>query len=105
MLLLLLNSCYYDSEEHLYGLPECGLEPKSYSNDVAPIIAANCNVTGCHDGTITSFATHANVETYLADIRQRINDGSMPPSTSDVKPTAEEVLIITCWIDEGGIDN
>ena len=50
---LTLNSCYYDNVEHLY--PEsgdCDTSNLTYSNDVWPLINANC--TSCHSGAAAS---------------------------------------------------
>jgi mono/diheme cytochrome c family protein len=45
----LIPSCYYDKEENLYPFAACDTSNVTYSQTVAPIMAANCNA--CHSGS------------------------------------------------------
>ncbi len=48
-----LNSCYYDSEEHLYGdVADCDTLNISYQNFVNSIMLSKCN--SCHNQTSPS---------------------------------------------------
>ncbi len=44
--LLLFPSCYNDNEYDLYPFPGCDSTNVTYSQTIAPIMSANCNV--CH---------------------------------------------------------
>ena len=48
---LLLNACYYDKEDVLYGsgTTACDTTAVTYAGTIAPIMSANCN--SCHSGT------------------------------------------------------
>ena len=45
-LILVFSTCYYDSEEDLYGIGECVSSNMSFNNDVLPILITHCNT--CH---------------------------------------------------------
>lgn len=45
-----LNSCYYDSEDYLYGIGACTDTTYSYNGRVKSIMDQNCATTGCHAG-------------------------------------------------------
>jgi hypothetical protein len=51
LLLILVQSCYYDKEDDLYPFTKttCDTTNVSYSLSIAPIMAANCN--SCHTAT------------------------------------------------------
>jgi len=46
-LLLLVVSCYYDTEEELYGLQACDNSTLTYNTRIAPLMTAKC--IACHD--------------------------------------------------------
>jgi hypothetical protein len=51
----ILSSCYYDNEEYLYptsGTPVCDTLNPTYTANIAPIFADNCN--GCHNSASAS---------------------------------------------------
>jgi len=45
--LILVASCYYDSEEVLYGLTACNNTTLTYNARISPLITAKC--LSCHD--------------------------------------------------------
>ena len=51
MFFFLITSCYYDNVEDLYPFEaySCDTTNVTYTQTIAPIMAANCNV--CHSGT------------------------------------------------------
>jgi len=68
-----LNSCYYDNVEELYPHPlECDTTNVTFSNDVFPILEANC--ISCHSGGAP--AGNVNLETY-DDIVASANSGGL----------------------------
>jgi hypothetical protein len=52
IILISLNSCYYDNEEALYpvrpGSNDCDTTNPTYASTISPIIQNNCQ--GCHSG-------------------------------------------------------
>ena len=75
----------------------------SWENEVAGIISSNCAVPSCHGGTqLPDFREFTNVQDNAARIRERTQNGSMPPNT--ILP-AVDVVAIACWVDDGAQDN
>lgn len=73
ILMIFLNSCYYDNVEELYPQnPECDTTNVTFSNDVYPVINSNC--ISCHNSTLSSGGV--NLETY-DDIVNAANNGSL----------------------------
>jgi hypothetical protein len=77
----------------------------SFSNDVKPIIASNCAVSGCHNGSqFPDFSDDENIFENASRIKSRTESGSMPPAgRPDL--TNEEIQAIACWVDDGALDN
>ena len=81
----------------------------TYANFAADFMATNC--TSCHSSELTgadrqeapdgiNFDTLEGVMAQLERIRVRaVEDGTMPPSTAEVIPTAEELDQLAEWID------
>ncbi len=99
-------SCSGDSEEDLFGAPDCSI-PVSLSADILPLLQNNCALSGCHTGGtgLPNFTEKQTVLTYADEIRRRTREGSMPPPNSGVSLTREEINLITCWVDQGKKDN
>jgi uncharacterized protein (DUF2141 family) len=74
-----------------------------YSTDVKPIIDANCNISGCHDGTNVSFKVLANLQAAARDVKSRTQSGNMPKNAAKL-PQAD-LDAIACWVDDGARDN
>ena len=86
----------------------------SFEQDVKPIIASNCAISGCHNGDNDGsygqkrdWRIFANVQNNATNIKNRINRdpgqvGFMPRVGSI---SAEEIAIISCWVDEGALQN
>ena len=88
-----------------------GCPDYSYAEDVDPIIITKCAISGCHDGTLgaerdwTDFAAF-QAAALSGSVKQKITSGEMPPSGSAGGPlTADEIAVISCWIDNGALDN
>ena len=79
----------------------------SYAEDIAPIIAGNCSIAGCHVApnptggvyldTYDAFKTQAENGRIQARVIDQ-NPSPMPP-TGDL--TASEVAIVSCWLSNG----
>jgi len=77
----------------------------SYQLDVQPIMANNCNIFGCHDGSNSSLPNFENfsvVRSNAAMIRSRTQSGNMPRNGT---LTQAEKDLIACWVDDGAINN
>lgn len=75
------------------------------SSDIMPIIAANCAVTGCHNGSRSpDMRTKEGIMSNANKIKNRTSAGTMPPAA---RPdlTASQIAIIACWVDDGAKDN
>lgn len=97
-----LNSCYYDNEEYLYGKESCDT-PISFKNDVQPIILQSCATTGCHsDVTSPIFTDYNSISSKANRIVFRTGNGTMPPNGP---LTFEELQKISCWVEQGALDN
>lgn len=76
----------------------------SYASTVQPIIANNCAISGCHDGSSsqTNFSIFTNVQNKAQSIKSRTQNGSMPKNGS---LTQAEIDVIACWVDDGALGN
>jgi hypothetical protein len=107
---ILIQSCEYnDLPEPPPVTAECP-EPISFQNDVKPIIESSCALTGCHNGdngAERNWTVFTNFQTKRANVKDRIN---RPPGTPGHMPAAgsitpAEIEIISCWVDQGGLNN
>jgi hypothetical protein len=108
ILTILLQSCYNDSEEAIYGVVDCDVTNVTYSTDVAPIINSSCATTGCH---VSGGSGPGNFNDFN-ELSAKIADGSfqnrvlvqmtMPPSV----PLQDcELDLIQAWIDNGALND
>lgn len=75
----------------------------SYAQAIAPIIEANCAVSGCHAGAqAPDFRQFNNIQENAGLIKTKTGDGSMP---QDGTLTEEQIASIACWVDDGAKDN
>src|SRR4030042_5604138 len=76
ILLLLISSCYYDSEEYLYPQigNNCDTTNITFSGSVTLILQENC--FGCHSNSTSSFGNNIKLEDY-ADVKLKADDGSL----------------------------
>ena len=93
------NGCEF-SESHQV------LSGTTWSSTVNAIIMGRCAITGCHvAGTgLPEWGILSNVQAQVGLIRTRINNRSMPPAgAADL--TDNQIALITCWIDDGALNN
>jgi uncharacterized membrane protein len=108
-IIVLITSCRKDKAELSKPAnltPSCGAK---YSDDIKPIIAAKCALSGCH---VTKFSF--GDFTLYADLKTRVDNGKinslvienklMPPANSDLL-TETELNKIKCWISYGAPEN
>ena len=75
----------------------------SWELEVAPIIANNCAISGCHAGTQPpDFREFQNVVNNAENIKTRTGNGTMPPNATI---TDNQIQLIACWVDDGARDN
>ncbi len=112
MLLVFLSSCYYDNVEDLYPQPPaCDTSNITFSNDVLPVIEANC--IACHSGpfptgnisleTYDDISAIANSGALLGAIRHDDNWSPMPKGGAKLDDCT--ITKVEVWVAEGTPDN
>jgi hypothetical protein len=72
----------------------------SFKTDIGPIISANCN--SCHSGGRTpDLSSYTSISANGTAIVGAINN-DMPPGG---KLTAQQIALITCWVNDGALNN
>lgn len=75
----------------------------SYSASVANIIETSCAVSGCHNGTqFPDLREFSNIQANAGAIKSAVVSGRMPKVGS---LTQAEIDAISCWVDDGALDN
>lgn len=80
----------------------------SYANDIAPILEANCNKSGCHNGdngADRNWSVFANVQSHAQGIKTRTGNKSMPKDIAPAGLPQEQIDLIACWVDGGALNN
>lgn len=105
-----LSGCYYDNEEDLYpGGTACDTTNVSYTANIAPVFAAQCNT--CHSGGAPAgnIATdnYNSVKNNISRIKGAINhtSGFSPMPQGGNKLTTCELAKIDAWINKGMQNN
>jgi len=106
-LVLISFACTYDNAEDLYGINECPSEGVSFSDKVEPIVNTNCAIQGCHatGGQQPTLETYEQISSNAEKIRTRTSNGTMPPSSSGIRLSQEDIDDIACWVNAGAPDN
>ncbi len=104
-----LYSCASDNYEEYY-LDEndfCATANISFSNDVQPVIDANCAVAGCHvpGNGIPVWDSYETISAYADRIAERTLNGEMPPAFSGYSLSLDEIQEIQCWVESGAPNN
>lgn len=76
----------------------------SWTNDIKPIMEKYCATSGCHNGTSrsTNFREYASAKSYANAIKTKTRDRSMP---FDGSLTQNQIDLISCWVDDGALQN
>ncbi len=76
----------------------------SWQRDIAPIINLSCAKSGCHiEGSGRSnFTKFEEVKRMAFQIKSRVVSKSMP---YDAVLPEEQIQLITCWVDDGALEN
>lgn len=111
LLILGVTSCYYDSEEDIYGTIECSTEDVTYTAVVQPILQDNCY--NCHDaarnfGNITiegydKLKPFVDNDQLLGAIKHESGYSSMPKNKAQLLQC--DIEKIEKWILEGALNN
>jgi hypothetical protein len=112
----LIESCYYDKADLLYpdGKIPCDTSVVAkFSSEVLPVIAANCNTSGCHSTTSAASGvildTYAGVKAQIANgrlmgsINQTGGYSAMPKGAGKLNSCA--ITKIQQWINSGTPNN
>ncbi len=71
---------------------------------VQAIIKSNCAISSCHGGsTAPDFRKADNIKSRAATIKSRTGSKSMPPPSSGLSLTSDEIEKIACWADDGAL--
>jgi uncharacterized membrane protein len=80
----------------------------SYAQDIAPIIAENCSINGCHvqpspAGPGVMLDTYELLKAQAVDgsIKKRVIDEDPTPMPPGGDLTADEKKLIECWLNNG----
>ena len=103
---LIIGSCTKDKTT-----PAVCLEEVSFSEDVQPIIMNSCATTGCHSAAAVAnemnFESYENIfehrATILKTIRHESGVASMPIGAEQL--SADNIQKISCWINQGALNN
>lgn len=108
IIVFVMQSCYYDKEDLLYGALECDTSAVSFSDDIMPTVSNSCATIGCH---VQGGAGTGIFENY-DQVKSKVDNGSfnqrvvvqldMPPSGS---LTDCQILHIQQWILDGAPNN
>lgn len=75
----------------------------SFSSSVQAIITNNCAKSGCHNGSqAPDLRNFSSIQANATNIKRRTADKSMPKNGT---LTQEEIDAITCWVDDGALNN
>jgi hypothetical protein len=78
----------------------------SLALDIKPIIETNCAISGCHIGSgLPDFRNSATIIANASNIASKTNDKTMPPPGSGGSLTDAEIQKITCWVQDGALNN
>jgi len=106
-LIIMLLSCTYDNEEELFDDAPCGDVAISLEDDIQPIVTTNCAISGCHisGGQPPDLSSRQQIANRATRIKVRTQNGSMPPPSSGLSLSNQEIKQISCWVDAGANQN
>lgn len=105
---LFLVSVYSCGEDDLDEEPEpmedeCEGTNFTYTNSIKAIVDNNCALSGCHvaGGDLPDYTTYAGIFSRASGAASRTQAGSMPPASSGKSLTADQIMMIKCWVAAG----
>jgi hypothetical protein len=113
VMLLIISTCYYDSEEFLYPqFGACDTTHVTFAGSVKPILQNNCYQ--CHSNTTYPSGNNIKLEDY-ADVKVSADNGSLygsvnhsggysPMPKFSPKLADCNITIIKKWVDSGALN-
>lgn len=107
-LLASLSSCYYDKEALLYPpASDCSTVNVSFNQDILPLVQTNCAFAGCHGASSSNkggpFTNYTQIKNKASIIKSVTGTRIMPQGGGSL--TAEQIKLISCWVDAGAPNN
>ncbi len=110
--ILVLNACFYDSEEYLYpNPPVCDTLNVSYSLEIAPILQNRCYTCHGNNNTVSvyEFEGYQDLISFIEKGRilgaiKREGGYLIMPQGADKMPDCE-ISKIEAWINQGKLNN
>lgn len=98
-----LAGCEYENEEALFADNKVCTTKVFFENDINPLIQANCALPACHaaGGISPELSSFDKVQKRTADILRLTQSREMPPPSSGISLSQEEIDKIACWIEQG----
>lgn len=70
--------------------------------EVQTIVNSSCALSSCHGGNVSpDFRVRSNILNNATRIRNFTSSRAMPPSSSSIRLTDEQIATIQCWVDAG----
>ena len=78
-----------------------------FSADIQPIISTKCAISGCHNGSRSpNLSTYSGISANASHIKSEVSSKAMPPSNSAAGSlTQTQINLITCWVNDGALNN
>ncbi|MBS1665888.1 MAG: hypothetical protein JST58_00775 [Bacteroidetes bacterium] len=110
--LIFLNACYYDKEQLLtppktVGTGSSTCVKDSFAVYINPMIQTSCaNGSGCHGAGSSSgpgaLTTYSQIKANATAIQASVSAGRMPLGSP---LSASQIQSITCWVNNGALNN
>ena len=108
-----LSSCYFDKAEKIYPASACDVSNVTYAATIAPIMAKNCALSGCHDAATASggyvLNSYAGVQAVaysgrlMGAVKHESGYSAMPQSADQLD--ACTINKLQTWVDAGALNN
>jgi len=104
---LMVQGCYYDVEEELYGVASCDTTAITYSGVVAPMLTNN-GCLSCHASPATNGG--GNVLDNYNSIKQLVDNGVFVSGAARMPPSAPvlndcNIQQLQAWVNAGALNN
>lgn len=110
LLVVIINSCYYDKEELLYGANRCDTSAVKYSVQITSIINSSC--ISCHGGTAANgggirLGTYAEIKAFAdnGSLLNAVTRTSNPMPKGGPRLTDCRIAELRIWIQNGAPNN
>lgn len=106
LLIAWMESCV----SHDFPESQC-VQAYSFAEDIQPIVESKCAISGCHNGDIGQNLNWTDFEMFhqravSGEVKRRVINRVMPPPGSHGGAlTEEQINAITCWTDQGALNN